>query len=277
MSITIRSLSPAIGAEVLGVDLAREPDAALAAQLNDALLEHVVLVVREQSMTPAEYVRAMRGFGTPALQNHVDQYLDGHPEIWVIDSRRAKRNAAGEPILYGATSWHTDHTNQQRPPKITALYARKLPPSGGDTCFANAWMMYERLPAATRERIGALRTVNGADRHLPLDEADRAAFAEAAVHPLVRRHPETGRRSLYFHPLKVQHIEGMAPEPSHALLDELLAQSLSDELVYRHRWRPGDLVLIDNRACLHLAQRDYDTEAGRVMHRIIIEGDRPQA
>ena len=108
-----------------------------------------------------------------------------------------------------------------------------------------------------------------------LTEADRAAVAMPAVHPLVRTHPETGRRALYVHPLKLQYIEGMTPEESTALIDKLLEEALDAEVIYRHRWRCGDLGIIDNRACLHRALTDYDPDAGRVMHRITIEGDRP--
>ena len=118
-----------------------------------------------------------------------------------------------------------------------------------------------------------MRTVNGAARYLT--EADGAALAMPAVHPLVRTHPETGRRALYVHPLKLQYIEGMTPEESTALIDKLLEEALDPKVIYQHRWRLGDLGIIDNRACLHRALMDYDPDAGRVMHRITIEGDRP--
>ena len=273
--ITVVPLSNAIGAEVLGVDLSRPVPAQLAYQLNQALLEHIVLVVRGQQLTPGEYVKAMSAFGVPAKQNHVDELLPGHPEIWVIDSREANLRPDGSPILFGAYSWHTDHTNLVRPPKVTALYAVALPSKGGDTCFANAYQMFERVPAERRDNLRALRAVNGADRHLPRKDSEAEAFATPAIHPLVRKHPETGREALYVHPLKLQHFEGMDRDESYAFATDLIESCLDSELIYRHEWQPGDLVLIDNRACLHRAMQDYDHTEGRVMHRVIIEGDIP--
>lgn len=243
--------------------------------LPDTDLEHVVLVVRDQRLGPREYVDAMRTFGVPARQNHSAEFLDGFPEIWAMDSRNAVARSRDEPVPFGASCWHTDHTNQLQPPKIAALYTVRLPLEGGDTSFADAYLLYEHLPAALRARSDPLKTVNGADRHLPYREEDRDAFAVPAVHPMVRTHPETGRRALYCHPLKTHCIEGMTPEASFALIDEVLAAALRPEFVYRRRWRDGDLVLIDNRASLHRAERDYDPGFGRIMHRIIVEGDRP--
>ena len=275
MSVSVTALSEAIGAEVLGVDLRKPPSTDLALLLNQSLLEHIVLVVRDQTLTSAEFVAAMKTFGTPARQNQAAELMGEHPEIAVMDSREAPIGPDGNRLLGGADSWHTDHTNLLCPPKLSVLYAVQIPPSGGDTCFANAYLMYERLPAQTRERISRLKTVNGADRHLPLEDSDRDAFSTPAVHPLVRRHPETGRRALYCHPLKTQYIEGMDPGESFAFIDQLWDSALTSDVIYRHRWRLGDLAFIDNRACLHRAQRDYDPEVGRIMHRIIIEGDQP--
>jgi taurine dioxygenase len=275
MMFTVNALSPALGAEVVGLDLAAGLDGDLAAALTRALLEHVVLVVRDQSLTAGQYVRAMRALGPPARQNHAMELHPEHPEIWIMDSSRAEVAEDGRRLVSGAECWHTDHTNLARPPKITALYSVRLPPSGGDTSFVDARAAYERLPDAVRARIDGLRAVYGADRHLRHREEDRDAFATPVSHPLVRTHPETGRRALYCHPLKAQYIEGMQPEASFSLIDEVLDAALRPEITYRHRWRTGDLVLIDNRACLHRAERDYDPDFGRVMHRLIIEGDEP--
>ena len=275
MGYAVHSLSQRIGAEVLGVDLSRGMDCALAERLNRALLEHIVLVIRDQHLDPERYVAAMRSLGVPARQNHAKQLMPGFPEIWVIDSRQAEVSATGERMLFGANSWHTDHTNLDRPPKVTALLAVQLPPSGGDTSFVNAYAAYQRLSSATRRRIDSLRVIYGADRHLQQREEDRDAFARAVAHPLVRTHPETGRRALYCHPLKAQSIDGMAPERSFELIDRVLTEALAADITYRHVWKHGDLVLIDNRACLHRAHKNYDPDSGRVMHRVIVEGDVP--
>lgn len=276
MSVEIRPLSDALGAEALGVDFSGPVDEAIARQLEDALVAHIVLMIRDQRLEPEQYLRAMRSFGNLAQQIHVDELMEGVPEIWVIDSRRAPVADDGRRLLAGADIWHTDHTNLQKPPKITALLAVDLPPRGGDTCFANAHALYERLPAGTRARVDAMRTVNGPDGHVKLTGEARARFAVPAVHPLVRTHDVTGRRALYFNPSKVRHIEGMSSEESAAFLEALIEEAMHPDIVYRHQWRAGDLVLIDNRACLHQAMRDYDPAAGRVMHRVIIEGERPR-
>ncbi len=275
MAMRINRLAKPLGAEVTGVDLTAPLTAAVQNALRQALLEHIVLVIRGQRFTPPQYVEAMSAFGQPAVQNHAEQLLAEQPEIWEIDSRTAHKRADGSRILFGANSWHTDHTNQQKPPKITALYAVKLPSSGGDTCFANAQSMLRRLSTQSRAELDGMKVVYGADKHIPLQDADKHAFAEPAVHPIVRTHPETGKQALYCHPLKAQHIEGWNREESERFIDDVIGEALHDDDVFRHQWRNGDLVLIDNRACLHRAMEDYDTEEGRVMHRIIIEGDRP--
>ena len=272
LKMRMKLLHDELGVEVTGIDLSQGVPTE---ELERALHQHIVVVVRAQSLSPKKYVAVMSALGTPARQNNVDELLPGYPEIIEIDSRTAKLDKSGQRNLFGTKYWHTDHTNQQCPPKITALYAKMLPPSGGDTCFANAYLLYERLAAERRTAIAVLRTVNGADRHLDIQQQDPTAFAQAAIHPLVRKHPVTGRHALYVHPLKALHIEGWGEPESLAFFEELLEEAVRPELVYRHQWRLGDLVLIDNRACLHRAMIDYDADAGRVMHRIILEGDRP--
>ena len=275
MTVQINPLSDALGAEVIGADLRAPLAEDDRDAIKQALLDYIVIAIRDQDLSPSQYVAAMRQFGVPAKQNHSEQLLDGFPEIWVIDSRNAEIASDGRKLVFGANSWHSDHLNQRLPPKFTALYAQTLPPTGGDTMFANAYSLYERLPPETKERVSDMKTVNGADRHLRHRDADADAFAVPAIHPLVRTHPDTGRRALYCHPLKMQTIEGMEPEASYRFVDDLLERNLVPELIYRHQWKAKDLVVIDNRACLHRAARDYDPDVGRVMHRIIIEGERP--
>lgn len=177
----------------------------------------------------------------------------------VIDSRTARADKHGERNLFGTKYWYTGHTNLQCPPKITALYAKRLPPAGGDTCFANAYRMFAGLSAERQAELLPLRTVNSADRHYVYagSRSERIFNAsQPAIHPLVRRHPQTGQLALYVHPLKATRIEGWEELQSLKLIEQVLEEALTPELSYRHRWRLGDLVLIDNRACLHRAMRD---------------------
>lgn len=271
----VQSLSTALGAEVTGVDLNQPPDTETGAALMEALTRHIVLVIRDQALSPENFLTAMKALGEPAPQNNKDVLMDGFPEIMVLDSRVAKPDKTGERNLFGAKYWHTDHVNQALPPKLTALYAKRLPPTGGDTCFANARVMYESLEPSVRLRVDSMTTVNGADWHLDAADLDQDAFEDGIRHPLAPRHPVTGERALYLHPLKLKHIDGMGRDDSFAFVDDLLENALVPDVIYRHKWRVGDLALIDNRACLHRAMRDYDPDAGRLMHRIILKGDRP--
>lgn len=275
MEIGLNPSGNALGARMSGVDLSQPVPQALASRIKEALAEHIVLVIEDQTLTPAEYVRAMSALGTPGRQNHADQLHAEHPEIWIIDSRTSRRNESGVPLPFGSNCWHTDHTNLPAPPRYTALYAVQLPPSGGDTRFANGYALYDRLPQDLRSRADSARVVYGADRHLPVTAAEKGAFDSPAVHPMVRTHPVTGKRALYVHPLKAQRIEGLSPDESFAFIDQCLDAALDDAVIHTHVWSPRDLVIIDNSACLHLAVKNYDTEAGRVMHRMIIAPEVP--
>lgn len=268
-------MSPFLGAEIEGVNLCGALSSEVYAAINNALLEHIVVIVRDQKLSPKAYVEVMSQFGVPGKQSHSEELHRDHPEIWIIDSRNSEIDAAGKRMVFGSECWHTDHTHLEKPPKLTSLYAIRLPETGGDTEFVNAYRLYGRLSAEHSETISNLYVMYGADRHLTFREADRDSFSVPSRHPLVRTHPETGRRALYIHPLKMQSIEGMTTEASETFVNELLDATIDLSEVYRHKWRLGDLVLIDNRACLHKAARDYDPKVGRVMHRMIIEGDRP--
>jgi len=152
----------------------------------------------------------------------------------------------------------------------------KLPSTGGDTSFANMRTAYRRLPEAMRARVDRMRSVSGLDRDLvEVREADRARHATPSRHPLVRTHPVTGESALYFHPGKLDHFEGMSREDSRAFIEELQREILVADVIYRHGWRVGDLLLCDNRACVHRAHDDYDPDEGRVLYRLLIRGDRP--
>jgi len=272
----VSALSDALGAAITGLDLRTPPDAATAARLDALLARHLVLVIRGQSLSPQQMVAALAPLG-PVLRQHYTQYLAPDcPDVGILDSARAERGPDGRRVQLGVSCWHSDHINHERPPKLTALHAVKLPPGGGDTSFANMRTAYRLLPHALRERVDGMRTVNGLDRDLAgVRAADRARHATPSVHPLVRTHPVTGEPALYFHPGKLDHFEGLGREASLAFMAELLERVIEPQVIYRHRWQPGDLLLCDNRACVHRAHDDYDHDAGRVMYRLLIEGERP--
>ena len=276
MSISVRPLSEALGAEIRGVDLSGPVGAAEVARIEQALIDHLVVVVREQSLSPARLVGALRLFGETMQQHRSDILLDGHPEIAVLDSRNAPVEADGEAYPDGSRDWHTDHTNHPRPPKVTALYAIRLPPGGGgDTGFANMHAAYDALPADLKARLATLRSHNKIESHAHLAASDKERFGAIQTHPIIRTHPATGRKAVYIHPGKAVRIDGMSEAETRTFIDELMPHLIRPELCYRHEWQPGDLVLWDNRALLHLAYRDYDTRQGRIMHRVLLQGEVP--
>jgi len=274
----ITPLSPHTGAEVTGVDLAQPVDAALRERLNRAFVEHSVLVFRDQHLAPRQLLDAVRLFGEVFPQHNTRFALPECPEIHTISNQDffedGRRYIPGE-------GYHTDHSNAAQPPKATVLHAVQLPDRGGDTQFVNMQRAYDDLPAATRDRIAGLRAVHVyQSRHserklMALSEAARQRVPDAVLHPLVHTHPESGRKAIYLNPIRIEGIEGMAEDAALRLLDDLLAHATQPQYEYRHRWRPGDMVMWDNRCLLHKANGDYDMRQVRYLYRIMLKGDAP--
>ena len=273
--MSIRPITEAIVAEITDFDLGGPVDAATHARLNDALAAHSLLVIRDQTLTPAGFMTATAIFGESMPQHYSQFNMPEFPDIGILSSRDSDRRPDGSYILRGTECWHTDHTNRERPPKATILYAVSLPSKGGDTSFASMRAAYAALPEEDKRRFAGMRTVNRLDRHNTARPEDKAKYDLGIVHPLVRTHPDNGTKALYFHPTKTERIVGMEPEESIAFLDALLERIITPGIVYRHRWRVGDLLVCDNRAALHRAHADYDPEEGRLLYRVIVEGDRP--
>lgn len=267
MALTITPLRNHIGAEVTGIDLKHPVDAASARRLHQVLADRIVLVIRNQQFTPAEYLEAVRVFGEPMRQHYTQYNMADFPNIGIISHRNGQRPASG---------WHTDHTNHERPPKATVLYGASVPGKGGNTSIANMRAGYAALPDDLKQRLEGLKTVNSLDGYteVPPEESQRYGIAPVR-HPLVRTHPDNGTKALYFHPTKTQYIEGMTPEASQRLLQQLLDRAIRPEFVYRHAWRVGDMVIFDNRCAVHKAHDDYDRREYRLLYRIILQGDRP--
>ncbi|MPZ44155.1 MAG: hypothetical protein GEV05_12255 [Betaproteobacteria bacterium] len=276
--MNIARLSPHIGAEVTGIDLRADIDDETRRRLNVAVVENVALVVRDQDFTPEQYLAAVSLFGEP-MEQHFTQYaLPGCPLVHEVSNRHTDKS--GKRVKHGA-GWHTDHTNHVRPPKYTCLYAVSLPSSGGDTAVVNMRAGYEALPQEIKQRIEGMRTVNVFQGSAAATYSGQSADAqterkpEPVLQPLVRTNPDNGAKALYFHPVKTENIVGMSPAESQALLDDLLARSVRDELVYRHTWRKGDMLLWDNRAAMHRAHFDYDPNEYRLLYRVLVRGEVP--
>ena len=274
----ITPLSSHTGAEVRGVDLTEPVNAAMRERLNRAFVDHSVLVFRDQRLAPPQLLDAVRLFGEVFPQHNTRFALPDCPQIHYISNQDfypdGKRYIPGE-------GYHTDHSNAAEPPKATVLHAVQLPDRGGDTQFVNMHRAYLDLPATMRQRIDGLRAVHVyQSRHserklMALSEPARGQVPDAVVHPLVRTHPESGRRSIYLNPIRIEGIVGMTEADSLAILADLLEHATQPKYQYRHQWRLGDLVMWDNRSLLHKANGDYDMNQLRYLYRVMLKGDMP--
>jgi taurine dioxygenase len=266
--LTIRKLHPVIGAEVTGIDLGKPiaPDTATA--LSQALSEHLALVFRGQDLTPDQYLQAASAFGPVMRQQYSEAHMPGYTTISLV------RYPIGKPV---SEHWHTDHINLAEPPLATMLYGVDVPTAGGGTSVASMRAAYAALSHDERERLAGMRTVNTIEPDASSASAeDLETYGKPNVHPLVRTHPVDGTRALFFHTTKVQYIEGMSPDLTHAFLEDLLERIIRPEVTYHHIWRKGDVLVIDDRATLHRAHGDFDRTENRVLWRILVEGDRPR-
>lgn len=264
--LEIVPLSPIIGAEIRAIDLSAGVAASVATELRRALARHVALVFRRQRLSPDRLLAAVGALGQPERQNYSQFNHPEFPDIGILDY---------EAEQTPANMWHTDHTNRVAPPMATVLYAVAVPGHGGDTSIANMRAAYAALPATLQRELESLKTVNTFDGQFAVRANDRERFGTPVVHPLVRTHPETGEKALYFHILKAERIVGRTPQASRVFLQDLLDRAIEPAFVYRHRWQVGDVLVIDNRSAMHKVHDDYDRAEKRLLHRVIIAGDRP--
>ena len=276
-SFTITPLTGHTGAEVVGLDFTKAIDADTRATLNQAFAEHHVLVMRDQHLGPEEFKAAAQVFGELQQHDKKEHHVPGHPDVYYVSNDEVVN---GRRIIPGET-FHTDHSNHPRPPKATMLYAVELPSKGGDTQYVNMHRAYEGLSEAMRQRIDGLRAIHvyqsrySERKLMALSEANRQRVPDAVMHPLVRTHPESGRKAIYLNPIRTEGIVGMEENEALPLLDELLAHAVQPQYEYRHQWRTGDMVMWDNRCLLHKANGDYDMGQVRYLYRIMLKGDVP--
>jgi taurine dioxygenase len=257
----ITKVAGSLGARVSGIDL-HDPAPEQQASLRTLLLEHLVLVLPEQDLTPAELVGVAKLWGTPTVHSIVP-HIDGHPEV--IEIRNfGKRVTLNE-------HWHSDVSFEARPPMLTLLHAIDVPEVGGDTQFANQYMAWETLSEGMRRMLEPLRAVHSGEL---LARVMGSKKAPSAIHPVARIHPETGRRALYVCEAFTRHFEDMSAAESKPILHFLYRHACRPDFTARHRWSPGDLVIWDNRCVQHYAIHDHD-DAGRVLNRVTVEGETP--
>ncbi|MDX1433689.1 MAG: TauD/TfdA family dioxygenase [Gammaproteobacteria bacterium] len=283
MSIEINRLEPALGAEVSGVDLSGELDDETFADIHQAFVDHSVLVFRGQALDPVAQLAFSNRFGLP--ERHViSQFaLPDHPDVFVVSNLTRDGKLRG--AIRAGQFWHSDCSYMERPTLASFLHALEVPSSGGDTMFTSMAAAHDALSESMRGLLAGLRAVHDytyayetyfskfPDR--PPLTAEQIARVPPVVHPVIRTHPESGRRALYVSPGFTRRIEDLEESESAALLAFLFTHATRPEFVYRHNWRAGDLVVWDNRATLHCAIADYDMREPRHMHRTSVQGDRP--
>lgn len=270
--IEIRPLCGAGGAEVFGVDLSRELDNRTAEAVHDAFLEHLALFFPNQRLTAAEMERFVRRFGEPLVHPYLHP-VEGSAYVHEL------RKTPDQTVNFG-NGWHADFTFLERPSSANALYARTTPDFGGDTVFINTMMAYEALSPGMRRMLGGLRAVHKVhpryvtDVDVMANQKGRVAD-EQCLHPVIRTHPETGRKILYINPSFVAQFEDMTEAESRPILDHLLTVMVQPEFQIRYRWSPDTFGIWDNRCSLHTALNDYQGKL-RVMHRmVVLETSRP--
>lgn len=283
-ALDIRPIAGALGAEIHGIDLSQPLSDADFGQIEQALHDHLVIFFRDQQLTPEQHKAFSQRFGH-LLEVPFVRALAGHPEILPVmkgKTEKTKRNFGG--------LWHSDMSYSEIPPLGSALYARVIPPYGGDTMWTNMYAAYEGLSDKLKEVLTGLRAIhspvrsygtggavvnNGDPAHKMEVRTDERASAEVS-HPVVRVHPGTGRKALYVNRTYTVRFEGMTEEESAPLLDFLYQESVRPEYTCRFRWQAGSLALWDNRCTQHLAMNDYNN-FDRELHRTTISGSKPIA
>ena len=270
-SIEVRSLTPTIGAEIFGVDLGGDLTNEQFATVHDALVKHVVIFFRDQKMTPEQHKQFGRRFGKLHIHPASPNLLEGHPEILLIKADENSKYVAGEV-------WHSDVSCDAEPPMGSILYMHETPENGGgDTMFANMYTAYERLSAPMQRFLETLTAVHDGEHvyrgRFGWKQEPGKTFPRSE-HPVVRTHPESGRKALFVNRGFTTSIVGLNQTESDALLDMLFQHIETPDFQCRFKWRPGSVAFWDNRAALHKAMWDYFPQH-RYAHRVTVAGDKP--
>jgi len=273
MPITVRPLTSSIGAEIDGVDLSRSLAGETVAEIRQALLDHLVIFFREQTLTPSQQLEFATQFGEPIEYPFVEPLPDTPFIVPIVKLEHETLNFGG--------SWHSDTVYLETPPLGTVLYARQVPPVGGDTLFANQYLAFDSLSAGMKELLNGLTGIHRSDKLDATRKVIQNALGEPdentrmSQHPVVRTHPETGRKALYLNVSHTTSFKGMTETESAPILAYLFQQQIRPEFCCRFRWQAGSLAFWDNRCSLHYPVNDYHGHR-REMHRITLAGERPR-
>lgn len=271
----VRPLAPAMAAEVLGLDLRKQLDPATRQAVYDAFVRYQVLAFRDQSLTKPEQIAFTEQFGT--LERHIATNRGGDiPLLHVVSNLNTEGKPSGK---VKSTTWHSDKSFRPEPSMATILHAVVMPPDGGDTCFANMYAAYDALDDTEKAALDGLRVIHSWELSQEKSglraTGDEIRDAPPMSHPLVRVHPDSGRRCLFIGQ-HASHIDGWPMADGRALLAKLEAHATQERFVYRHEWHAGDLLMWDNRCLLHRADPNFDaTLYPRVLHRTCLRGAAP--
>jgi taurine dioxygenase len=259
MTLDVRPIAGALGAEILGLDLSAPLGAATVDAIREALHRHLVIFFPRQTLTPAEHLAFARLFGEPEGKHPFIPHIEGFDEVAVISAKEGGR----------ADLWHTDVTFAEQPPLGSILHVQECPEYGGDTLWANAHLAYEMLSPSLQRFLEGLTAVHAisAVARIPKD-------VPSARHPVIRTHPKTGRKSLFVNPTWTFRIAELAYRESEILLDFLFEHATLPEFTCRRRWSRGDLAFWDNRCTMHYALADFG-DAPRRIHRVTLRGEKP--
>ncbi len=269
-----RPLSPALGAEILDVDLSAPITDALFESIRDCWHDNIVVLFRDQHLSEADQVRFAERFGPLAL-SHTKRYTTANPAVMLISNIRENGKQIGA-LPDGEMQFHSDQCYQEKPAMASMLYAIEVPGTGGNTLFANAYKAYETLPDDIKRRLDGRKALHAYD----YDNASMKRGTQIKdgvphfAHPVFRTHPATGRKALYVNRLMTIGIEGLPEAESDELLNFLFAHQENPAFVYEHVWRVNDLLMWDNRCALH-ARTDFSNDERRLMRRVTVLGERP--
>jgi len=277
--VEVVSSKGALGARIEGLDRAKAGESSVAAMLDQALAEHLLVVIPGDPMTPEQTRDFARAFGEPQIQLLRYKRSGAVPEVSVMVSTLMADGTTDKTAIR-AEDWHTDDSYFAIPAKATLLHSIEIPSCGGSTWFCNMHSVYDALPETTKQRIDGRRAIHGYDtpraRNRPSPRTpEEIAETPDVEHPLVRTHPVTGRKGLYLNPNRLDRIVGMERAESDALLDELADEARKPQHHFGHVWSRGDIVVWDNRATMHRVMIDYPVGEQRIMQRVLIKGEPP--
>ena len=274
MDLKLNKLSNILGLEILNLDLRKVIDKKLKIKLNDLFIENKVLVIRKQFLNPNEFQKAAEIFGKIFRQHNSKFSLKENPLVHYISNQ--DKFSDGKIYIPGE-GFHTDHSNDKKPPKATILLSKEIPSYGGDTQFINMNLLYENLSYEMKNKIKNLKA-----KHVYQSKFSKRKLMSIknqdhknneVFHPLVKIHPETGLKSLYINPIRIEQISNYSDEKTLDLIDELMEHVNSLKFEYRHKWEVGDFVVWDNRILMHKANGDYDMSEKRYLYRLMLQDD----